>query len=790
MSRRYDIAVANSARSSRWRNKAVTWEEFAAMQRSPRRTAETVAEYQAAGKPERAKWKDGPAFVGGYLEGGVRRKGHVRHRSMLALDADLADGETLADWRMLVGARCCAWPTHSSSARQLRLRIVAPLSRDCSAEEYVPLALKVMETLGLERFDVTAAQPERLMYSSSCSADADFELAEVDGGDLDVDEWLSMYPDWRDASCWPVTGVGSAGGAKRAGDPREKAGWIGAFCRAYSVPEALSEFLGDVYEPARGEGRWTYRAGSTQGGLRVYDGLWAWSDHGTDPANDGHLKNAWDLVRVHRFGALDAEAAEGTRVSGLPSTRAMEEWASGLPRVSAELARAQVESATSDFSGADGDGDWMAGLDHEARTGAVSPSARNIGLILANDPDVAGRLMRDVRTGTPVLADCEVPWREARGLSNWSDVDDAGLRVWFEEKWGIQGRQKIADAVELAASARPYDPVRDYLDGLPEWDGVPRVDTLLVDCLGAEDSEYTRAVTRKVLCAAVRRAKRPGCAFDYMLILEGGQGIGKSKLLADLGGEWFTDGVSIADMARPKDAAEKIMCNWIVEVAELDGMAKTSIESLKAFVTTREDNFRMAYARRAAKHPRRCVLIGTVNNVNGYLRDASGNRRFWPVRVDGRYQPGTVAGELRDQIWAEAMAREPGEDLYLGPGLEATARRLQLEAMEEDPREGIVGAYLDRPVPPDLAQMGPAEREALFDSEPEPHEGWAPRGQVSVAEVWHEALGYPATRATRADAYAIAAMLRRLGWAPAGVARVRAYGVVRVYERERDGLLD
>lgn len=789
--RKYDVAVANGSWAASWKNKRMTWEQFADMQREPRRTAETCAEYQAAGKADRDRWKNGPAFVGGYLEGGARRKGSVARRSLLALDADFADADVEADWEILVGARCIMYPTHSSSARQRKMRVVAPLSRDCSPEEYVPLALKIMDTMGMARFDRTTVQPERLMYSASCSADAEWSTWECAGEPLDVDYWLGTYADWRDVSCWPVQVAGVEGKAGKAADPREKKGTVGAFCRAYTVTEAIAEFLPEVYVKAKGRGRWTYAGGSSYGGMRVYDDLWAWSDHATDPANDGHLKNAWDLVRVHRFGHLDEGAEEGARVSSLPSTKEMERWAAALPAVSEELTRTRIASAAGDFAALeDPDGDWMSKLEHEVRTGEVSSSARNIRLILANDPDVSGRLMRDVRTDMPVLAPCELPWRTVEAVSNWQDVDDAGLRVWFEEKWGVQGRQRVADAVELAASARPYDPVREYLDGLPPWDGVERVETLLVDCLGAEDNAYVRAVTRKVLCAAVRRAKRPGCAMDYMLIIEGRQGMGKSKLLADLGGEWFTDSVSIADMSRAKDAAEKLQANWICEVAELDGMAKTSIEALKAFITTRVDNYRAAYARRAAKHPRRSVLIGTVNNVNGYLRDASGNRRFWPVRAEGEYRMGTLTPEMRDQVWAEAVELEPDEQLYLPKGLESYAERMQLEAMEEDPREGLVAEYLGKPVPGDLAEMGLGERELLFDADREPADGWAPRAETFVAEIWHEALGYPTTKATRNDSYAIVSMLRRLGWTPTGrCRRTRAYGVVKTYERGFDELL-
>ena len=792
MPERYDIAVANGRTAKRWTNRKVTWEEFCDDRQSPRRSAETQAEFTAMGKAQQDEAKNGRCFVAGYLEGGRRGSAFIKSRSLLTLDADYADTDLAADWEMIVGAAGCMWPTHSSAPSKLRYRIVAPLSRVVTPDEYVPLSLKVMEYLTLSRFDTTCSQPERLFYDPSRPSDADYELTIFDGEPLDVDAWLGMYEDWRDASCWPVAYADHAKSAKKLGDPSDKPGVIGAFCRCYGITDAISQFLSDVYEPTRKPDRWTYRGGSSYGGLRAYGDALAKSEHATDPANDGHLYNSFDLVRVHLFGEQD-KGHEYKNPAQAPSYKSMEKMALELPDVRSEVAKAAVESAMADFNGEPlvdptADRSWMDGLgfDVEPKTGVLTPSANNIQLIVENDPALTGKIMRDVRTAMPVVVG-NVPWREVEGVSQWRDSDDAGIRRYLENAYGIQGRQKIADAVELEADAHPYDPVREYLEGLPAWDGIRRIDTLLVDHLGAEDTPYVREATRKLLCGAVRRALHPGCAFDYMVIIEGKQGMGKSKFLGDLGGEWFTDGVSIADMARPKDAVEKLMGNWICEVAELDGMAKASVESLKAFITTRVDNVRLPYAHRAGTYPRRQVLVGTVNNTNGYLRDASGNRRFWPIKCDGHYELGTLTGDARDQVWAEALEYErAGEKLYLSSGAEAMAETAQREAMEEDPREWIVSAYLDRLVPPNIRELTVQEREDLADFNREPEDGWARRETVCIAEIWHEALGFPNTKATRSEAYAIASMLRKLGWEPSHVIRTKAYGATKSYRRKQN----
>ena len=791
--KRYAMATASGHASSRWRNKDMSWEEFAAWQREPRRTDETAAEYAAMPKAEQGRAKDGPCYVAGRLKGGRRRKECVACRSMVVLDADHSDADLWGDYLMLVGARGLMYPTHSSTEARPRHRLVVALAREVSAEEYVPLALKIAETLGFARFDPTTFQPERLMYAPSRSADAPFELLEADGDELDPDEWLACYPDWRDASCWPLDGAAERRRTEKAPDPRGKQGAIGAFCRAYPIEAAIEAFLADAYEPARG-GRWTYRGGSSFGGAVCYSGLWAYSNHATDPAG-GRLCNAFDLCRIHLFGELDADAPEGARVASLPSYKAAIEWAASLPEVSLEMSRAAADRAAADFAeDPEGyDDSWMAELAKDPRTGAILPSAGNIRLVMDNDPGVAGKIRRDVESDAIYAVGDRLPWRDLpRGRDVWADGDAANLRIYMECRYGIVGKSKIDDAVSSAADADPYDPLGEYLDALPEWDGAPRVETLLIDLMGAEDTAYVRAVTRKTLCAAVRRARRPGCKFDYMLILEGAQGLGKSSLFAALAGEWFTDALSLDDIAHPKVAAEKLQGRWIAEVAELDGMAKASIERLKGFLSTAEDNYRAAYARRAKGYRRRGIVVGTVNNLDGYLRDATGNRRFWPVRVERPLDRSRLGEDDVAQVWAEAAELEAaGEPLYLEGDVERAARDAQREAMETDPREGLVLAYLEAPVPAGFDARTGEERDefwslrADFGEADGGSEGpLEARETVSVMEIWHECLRQPTVKPTRNDSYQIAAILKKAGWEPTGkTKKLKAYGYVKTYER-------
>lgn len=797
MGRLLTISTANSAKALRWKSRAFTWEELTECLLDVRRTAETVAEYDAMKKAERNAVKDGPSYVAGKLKGGRRRKDSVAFRSCVVLDADQSDPELMSDWEMLIGDAALLYPTHSSRPSNLKHRLVVPLSRDVTPDEYVPLSMKLAQTLGLDRFDPTTYQPERLMFFPSASADADWEPRICEGDLLDPDYWLATYEDWTDAAEWPVQPQGVERRVAKAPDPRNKRGAVGAFCRALTIEEAIEAYLGEVYIATEREDRYTYAEGSTVGGVVCYSGLWAYSNHATDPAG-GQLMNAFDLVRIHRFGDMDRDSEEDTPVTALPSYTAMCEWAQAEEPVAVELARGAAKSAAAEFAEEavesaqdeeqEPDDAWKARLDVNAKTGAIEPSASNLLLILEKDERLAGKLRRDVESRAVWVVADRLPWRKIpKGADLWSDEDDSSLRLYIETRYGIVAKGKIDDAVSHEATRRPYDPLREHLDALPEWDGIPRVDTLLIDMLGAEDSAYTREATRKTLVGAIKRAYEPGCKWDYMLILEGAQGLGKSTFWELLAGPlFFSDSLTLKDIEYPKVAGEKIRGSWIVEVAELDGMAKTSIERLKGWLSTKADTYRAAYARHAAVYKRRCVVVGTVNNLDGYLRDATGNRRFWPVRVERRLDRSRMDADYIAQVWAEAKALEKaGEPLYLSRDVEPQAELRQREAMETDPREGLVRAYLEAPVPESFDTWALSDREEFW-SVREDFEGaettGEPRSEISIMEIWHEALKQPKERPTRNDSYQIAAMLRKLGWKPTGVTkRSKAYGIVKTY---------
>lgn len=266
-------------------------------------------------------------------------------------------------------------------------------------------------------------------------------------------------------------------------------------------------------------------------------------------------------------------------------------------------------------------------------------------------------------------------------------LDDAALdRMWlqFDQRFRFQLSKKelLLPVVQDTARLNGFHPVRDYLASL-RWDGTPRIDTWLTQYAQAEDTEYTRAVGALLLTAAVRRVRRPGSKFDELVVFESDQGTNKSSALRLLAvhEEWFADDLPLN--ANEQKVIEQLRGRWIVEAAELSGMRRTDIEHLKAFLSREIDRARMAYHRLVTEVPRQCVIVGTTNSEE-YLRDTTGNRRFWPVRVQ-RFDLDALSRD-RDQLWAEAAAREAdGVSIRLDQTLWSAAAEQQAGRVTQDP---------------------------------------------------------------------------------------------------------
>ena len=798
---RYDgplsLAVGTSRKDTKWKNRTYTWSALLSKLQVPTITPESHAEFMRKPKAAQDSIKDIGGFVGGTLKGGRRKAEAVGKRQIITLDADFSPAGIASDIDLVLGGHAYAvYCTHKHTPEKPRLRVLIPLDREASPDEYEAAARKLAEKIGIDYFDDTTYQPNRMMFWPSVPCDIKYYFDYNDAPWTHLDEVLSEYPDWTDVSFWPEssrTKETRKKTAEKQEDPTKKRGLIGAFCRAYTIKDAIEAFLGDVYTPCLTEDRYTYTGGSTSGGLVLYDERFAYSNHATDPAS-GKLCNAFDLVRIHMFGSKDDEAKEGTQTNKLPSFKAMEELCQNDKRTKLQIGRDKKEAARQAFNDEDDDTDeekapdddsWRALLE-VGKNSEYKNTLINACLILNYDPSLKGIVFNQMADNLEIVS--KVPWDKREKF--WRDADDAQLESYLANNYTEFSKTRIMTAVDKVSDDRAYHPVRKYLNELPEWDGIPRADFLLIDYLGAEDTPYVRAVMRKTLCAAVRRVKKPGVKFDNILVLNGGQGIGKSTLIGKLGGEWYSDSLNLSDM-NDKTAAEKLQGYWIIEIGELAGMRKADTDKVKAFISRQDDKYRASFGRRVTPHPRQCVLFGTTNNEDGYLRDITGNRRYWSVRVNGngKLKPWDLTQDEVDQIWAEIRVyEEAGEKLYLSPDLEESALIEQLEALEHDDREGLVWEYLNTPVPEDWYCRSIYDRRDYFrDLESGMAEkGTRQRDQICNFEIWTECFGNKKETLTKNDSYTIGRIMKRMpGWKrEPGQTRIPGYGNQGFYSRK------
>ena len=777
MTRDLAIAYGNSRQAKTWVNKTIRYEELKKRLRVPIRTTESEQEYAHMSRQQRESAKDHGGFVAGVLRGGRRRTETVESRSMIALDGDQITKDFLDDYEAITPFTSCLYTTHSSTEEQPRARIVFPLTRDVTPEEFVAVSRYVAQALGIDQFDECSYQPNQLMYWPSSPQNGVFVFKEAEKGWLDPDIILAAHPEWTDPTRLPTSSRESRANQitrQKVQDPLTKDGTVGIFNRTYyPVTRALEEFLPDVYEPSDREDRWRLASSVSVAGVEIIEDKFVYSHHATDPAYK-KLCSAFDIVRMHMFGELDDKE----------SFKEMCSFAMRQEEVRARAAEERFAEAEQDFGEGDGDA-WKKGLTRD-RKGNLENSLHNIRLIMQNDPYMKNIVFNQLADGLEIKG--EVPWQHPAKF--WRDADDAQLICYVDDHYGSFSQRNYDIAVAKAADDRSYHPIREYFASLPEWDGVPRVDTLLIDYLGAEDSDYTRAVTRKALCAAYTRIYEPGVKFDYITVLNGAQGIGKSTLIAKLGMEWFSDSLTLSDM-NDKTAAEKLQGYWIHEIGEMAGMRKADLEKVKAFVSRRDDKYRASFGRRVTPHPRQCVFFGTTNSENGYLRDITGNRRYWNVHVsgEGKRKPWDLDQETVDQIWAETkVLAQAGEELFLDHSLEELAKEEQREAMEQDDREGLVREYLEMLLPDTWNSMDIYRRRDYFrdTADPTRPEGKVRRDKVSNIEIWSECFGKAKEDMKPTDSYAIAAIMTHIeGWERAGKAvRLSIYGKQRVYKRK------
>jgi putative DNA primase/helicase len=379
------------------------------------------------------------------------------------------------------------------------------------------------------------------------------------------------------------------------------------------------------------------------------------------------------------------------------------------------------------------------------KQGVYLPCLKNAVLILTHDEGWHNVLAFDafggriVKMRTPPQFKGTAPDIEEMG--DWTRADSSRAAVWLTHEYNSPFPTHIVEeAVQVSAERWTTHPVRDWLnEQRPLWDGRLRIDDFLIRVANAKDTLYVRSVTKNFFLSAVARVFHPGEKVDAMLILEGPQNAGKSRLFRILAGDaWFFD--SAFDPGS-KDSYQVLKRKWIIEWAELDGLTRAEMSRIKAFVSSSVDTYRPTYAKQAIDVPRQCVFVGTVNpDGAGYLNDPTGERRFWPVTV-GKVDL-KVVKEEREQLWAEAVFRYRRNELWHlhAPKLVQAAAKETEKRRIRDPWEADVRAWLEK-----------------YEDEV--------AGGVSTEELLGKAIKMPKDRRTRADQMRMVRVLRVLGWA-------------------------
>lgn len=786
-----NIAIGLNVSSKVWKNTKMLWSDLVNKLSKPVVTNETYKRFMEASKDEQGKIKDVGGFVGGFLTNGRREKSNVLYRQLVTLDVDFSHNNFWWDFTMLFDCAAVIHSTHKHCESKPRHRLIIPLDREVSQEEYQAIARKVAGDLNINLFDASTFDVNRLMFWPSISHDAEYYFQYQDGRFLSADKILESYNDWQDINEWPIASnntdiINLA--IKKQEDPENKKGIVGLFCRTYSIQSAIELLLPDVYVPA-GEGRYTYVNGSTAAGLIVYDDKFAYSHHGTDPAG-GRLCNAFDLVRIHKFGHLDSgkEKNEQDR----KSFKAMEDFAAKDSLLKKQLANEKFAEAKFEFAenveeNTEADNSWVTELEANTKGEYVS-SANNLNIVFQNDQYLKGAFRLNVFDNKRYVVK-SLPWRKVEGIELLRDVDYSGVRNYVECVYGIVSNQKVDDTLSLEFEKHKFHPIVDYLESLT-WDGTNRVDNLLIDYFGAEDNAYSKAAIRKTLCAAVARVFEPGVKFDTALILVGDQGTYKSTFVKKLGKDWFSDTFMTV---QGKESFEQIQGAWLIEIAELSGLKKAEVEVIKHYISKREDSFRPAYGRVVETYKRQCVFFGTTNDKD-FLRDPTGNRRFMPVDVRKEFVKKDVTVDLTDdeidQIWAEAcMLYKNGETLYLDGEEEKLAKIEQHKHSEVDSRRGIIEGYLNRLYPANWDSMDIYQRRSWLD-DPLGPKGTVEKDFVCIAEIWCECLGKDRNDMSRYNTRDINEILKSLSdWeAIQSTKNFSLYGKQKYYKR-KDSLL-
>lgn len=673
---------------------------FKAFKKNVIRTKETLLEYKNGDKDFRLKCKDKGAFIAGTSQGNRRDAQSILTRNMITLDMDYCPANIMDIIKAKFASgelnfQFFVYSTHSHTTEAPRLRFIAPLDRNVAVEEYEPIGRIIAQIIGIEFFDATTFQINRIMYFPSVSLDGEY-VCEAFGLDTHspviADDMLDKYMDFHDIAEFQkphyIEGlrIDRIEKGKIRDSKKTKYRIVNAFNTEYKITEAIDTFLTDVYTKGKHKDRYSYINGESKDGLVILNEQYAFSHHATDPAQ-GRLLNAFDIVRIHKFGRLDVEGSDqmqDEKYEKSTSYAAMVDYIRvNLPGVMKYMPEMQkinknekefITGVTEVEEGSVESGDWKLTLDYTGTQKDRHPksNARNIKIIFDND-DYFKDLFYFDSLKDAICFDRTPTWNKEKKAGDLvTDEDDSEIRIYLNTVYQIAGKDLIYDCVVHQSSKKRRHPIRTFFANLPDWDGIPRLETIITDIYDIESNEYYREASKSWWCGIVQRIMRPGSKYDMMLIICGYQGIGKSQLGKSIATLYWNGDMTQID-SQPnffgddelpfdkKDAYEQLGGIMIYELPEFEKYYKKSDTStIKSFLSKTTDKYRKSYGRRVGEYKRQCVFIATTNDMRP-LHDRTGNRRFLPFysrlkkNTSRLYDPKYWNEEIRNQCFAEAL---------------------------------------------------------------------------------------------------------------------------------------
>ena len=715
------------------------------------------------------RWVDSPSgrkdcgnYLFGKLRGTVRSNTTVVSRSALTLDVDHPSTDFIDDFLMVANFAFLAHTTYSASPSEPRYRLIVPLDREVTPDEYTAAAREFMARYGAEQFDISCSRPAQYMFRPGAQNKDWFRFWVGEGQPESADSLLTDFID--DLSVLPAPKL-----SRTKRNPFELGGVVGAFNRAYEDFQLLIDTYDLPYEPD-GD-RWHLADARSVAGMgKIADGL-VYSHHSHDPAF-GIACSAFDLVRLHKFGELDEGTSPQTPVNRRKSHEAMLDEATLDARVTAEIVGVDFNFVPDDLLddigkerkadpsqppavSPDDPNAWKLGLRLRARTGEFMDCVQNWDLVVKHDPVFQLLYYNDMTMAVEISGD--LPWRGIEKGEIFSTIDRQALVFYLEREYGFRPYIATVEAlVNTKAQQRWVNPVRDYLDNLPVWDGKPRVETCLP---GVAPTPYTKMVARKSLVAAVARTYKPGIKWDHTLVLFGDEGLGKTFWVQKVTRGWMATLSRITD----KDTLIVMHRSWIMLADEGYSLRKADADVQKEFLTRTEDIFRMPYDREALLHRRRCVFWSTTNDEI-FLRDQKGNRRYLIVHCEDKVDFDKITDDYVDQLWAEAVhLYQNGEVLFLEDRESLMARDAREQFTEEDNLTGLIQEFLDTKVPEDWDQMSPESRRMwIMSSADGVAKGTVRQERTCSTQIWVEMMGNPVGKRDRNGLLEITNTLKKM----------------------------